>query len=212
MYMRRTVAALAVAAIVAGPAAAADLDAYSYGNQSYAAPLAPAAAIDWTGIYIGAQLGYGWTGAGRANADGFLAGGTIGGNWQTGSLVLGAEVDAAYSGMGYSGVFDRFDLNWIGTARARLGLAFDRFMVFGTGGFGWSTGEYQLFGAGTASNTHTGWAAGLGAEMALTSNISARVDYLHLDLSDKFYPVGPAAGQTIGPNLNLLRAGVNYRF
>jgi outer membrane immunogenic protein len=59
---------------------------------------APAVApVDnWAGFYIGAMGGYGKENTSDVGAlSGDLAGGTAGYNWQTGSVVLGLEADAA---------------------------------------------------------------------------------------------------------------------
>ena len=104
------VGAIAVGALIAGPALAADLP--------VKAPLAPALApFSWTGFYIGANAGYGWgdadtrfdplpTAAGfidlrptiiDARPRGPFAGGQLGYNWQAGTLVYGIETDLQWS-------------------------------------------------------------------------------------------------------------------
>src|SRR5580692_8448679 len=95
---------IAVAAsALAAPALAADLP-----PPAVPPPQAPAAyipappAFSWTGVYIGLNTGYAfgqsnWTSpmgsTGWFNVNGALAGGTIGGNYQIGQLVVGAEGD-----------------------------------------------------------------------------------------------------------------------
>ena len=72
--------------------------------------LTPVSAYNWTGIYVGANAGYGW---GRQNPLGLIApqfsqnnsfslsgglfGGTIGGQVQVGHVVLGIEADGAWA-------------------------------------------------------------------------------------------------------------------
>ena len=59
-----------------------------------------------------------------------------------GMFVLGAETDIQYADMGNNNRFNMiaswlqvvFDNNWFGTTRVRAGFAFDRFMVYATGG------------------------------------------------------------------------------
>ena len=58
-------------------------------------------------------------------------------------------------------------VEWVSTVRSRLGFAFDRVLVYGTGG---------------VARTHVGWTAGGGIEAAITSNLSAKVEYLYTDL------------------------------
>ena len=92
---------LVLAAMLAAPFAAnaADLRAPTYKAPAYVAPLAPS----WTGFYVGLNAGYGfgdadWPAAGPdPSPSGFLIGGTLGYNLQTGSWVWGIEGDIAYS-------------------------------------------------------------------------------------------------------------------
>ena len=114
MQSKLTVFAAATATILGmGAATAADLPARTYTK----APAAIAAVYDWTGFYVGANVGYGW-GNSRTNltsdpalvAPGFIAllgsanaaatrpagvigGGQIGYNWQQGQWLAGLEAD-----------------------------------------------------------------------------------------------------------------------
>jgi outer membrane immunogenic protein len=112
------------------------------------------------------------------------------------------------------------ELNYFGTARARIGYAADRVLWYATGGVAWGTNEVGaslaapgLFLAGTASDTHVGWTVGAGVEWALVDNWTAKVEYLYLDLGNASYLGGPAAG---GFNVDLtahtVKVGLNYRF
>ena len=103
----KTIAASALAAMaVASAASAADLAARPYTKAPVMAPI-----YDWTGFYIGGNVGYSWgrssdtstltngagavlftTGAG-ANMDGVIGGGQIGYNWQVQNWVWGLEAD-----------------------------------------------------------------------------------------------------------------------
>jgi outer membrane immunogenic protein len=112
--MKRTLIASAAFAslLVATGASAADLPVYTK------AP-AVAAVYDWTGYYIGTNLGYSWgRGAtdgtqtigslvaalttvtpmsGRADVNGFIGGGQLGYNWEHGAWVFGLEGDIQFS-------------------------------------------------------------------------------------------------------------------
>jgi outer membrane immunogenic protein len=106
---RISIASAALATLLAAASAsAADLPAYTK------AP-AVAAVFDWTGPYIGTNLGYSWGRgttdgtytngslvaalttvtpiSGRADVNGFVGGGQLGYNWQFGSWVTGLEGD-----------------------------------------------------------------------------------------------------------------------
>lgn len=127
----------------------------------------------WTGAYIGGTAGYGW---GESNSTispidtqfipffqsqgaiptsltprlkGFIGGGEVGYNWQSGHWVTGLEADFSYSGLrgdlsSYAPEIGAIpatltsqsaELAWLGTARARLGyLAGPDTLLFATGG------------------------------------------------------------------------------
>ena len=70
------------------------------------AVVVPAPVYNWTGFYIGANGGYGWSGAsvtvGGVTVDGGdlkgpFAGGQIGYNYQSGMFVFGVEVDGQWA-------------------------------------------------------------------------------------------------------------------
>ena len=126
----------------------------------------------------------------RESNEGFVGGGQIGYNYQftPGSgFVIGVEADAQYADFGRNR--NRFlatgplaaqqvfnpgglsGLDFFGTVRGRLGYAFDRTLVYGTGGFAYGSGGGREFGTGVSSNDfQTGWAAGGGVEYALPSD------------------------------------------
>src|SRR3954466_224795 len=77
----------------------------------------------------------------------FIGGGQAGVNWQINQFVLGLEADAQgilgnhNNGNNFFNFGNNFDNNrFLGTVRARAGIAFDRFLVYGTGGFAYGTG------------------------------------------------------------------------
>lgn len=198
-------AGVGLVALMAVPAAAADM---SYPAPAPVASYAPAPVFTWTGFYLGANAGYGW---GEADAspdvDGFLGGLQAGYNWQgAGPLVFGVEADIQYADVSSSA----FTLDYFGTVRARIGYAFDQFLIYGTGGFAYGGGSYQLLGLSNDRN-HLGWTLGAGAEYALGGNWSVKGEYLYIDLGDETYAsfLGP---RDVGMSANVLRAGVNYRF
>jgi|SRR5215468_6274523 len=161
---RILVGSLAVAAMVAGPAMAADM-------PLKAPP--PVPVFSWTGCYIGIQGGYGtgtsrhtsagaWNGVpnGTAGADitnrftvnGGVGGGEIGCNYQVGAWVWGIEIDgSAFAKDGQSndlfyavpGTFfnptwlSKTSERWNAMARGRLGYAVDKWLWYVTAGATW---------------------------------------------------------------------------
>ena len=100
---------------------------------------------NWTGFYAGINAGYGWgtsdwdLSSRSKRAQGFLVGGTLGYNYQTGSFVWGIEGDIAWSDVKGSSTAASASTcetanRWLGTTRGRLGYAFDRFLPYITGG------------------------------------------------------------------------------
>lgn len=202
---------LALLALAAVPAVAADFNDPYAPNASYAYAPGAQGAMPWQGFYLGAMGGYGWGRAAGSSIDGGLFGLTAGYNWQTNNnVVFGLEGDLAYTGINSSGAGGKFDINWLGTARARLGYGFDRFLVFGTGGVAWTTTDFAINAVGSDSGAHLGWTVGAGMEAAITQHISAKVDYLYGSFERDSYSIG--AGVSAKPTVNTLRAGVNYRF
>jgi outer membrane immunogenic protein len=167
---------------------------------------------------------------------GAIAGGQIGFNWQAGRFVFGAEADGQWLGQQASfavgcsssrcsGVQD-VSIKTLQTGRARFGLAFDWIMPYVTAGAalvnvsddllvtkGGITGKFQSITGSTL-----GWTAGAGVDIALSSNWSARLEYLYVqaDLSN----TGPIPN-TLGigtvsasdsVKANIVRVGLNYRF
>lgn len=203
----------ALGILAAGAAAAADLPS----RRSAPAPVSYAPAFTWTGFYAGVNAGYGFgdfTRDGRNfdDANGFIGGGQIGYNYQIGQFVAGLETDLQYSGIEADGRGPFFgasaELSYFGTIRGRLGVAFDRALIYGTGGFAYGQSEIKALGL-SDDQTHTGWALGAGIEYAFTNNITAKAEYLYVDLeNEKFFNNTVRAGA----ELSTIRAGVNYKF
>jgi outer membrane immunogenic protein len=103
--------------------------------------------------------------------------------------------------------------DWLATARGRAGFAFDRFLPFVTGGLAVGNVNANVPGFGSASNTNTGWTVGGGLEYALSRNITAKAEYLHVDLGS--FNCGAACTGTpsnVDLTTNLVRGGVNLKF
>jgi outer membrane immunogenic protein len=201
---------LAIAALLAAPAAtqAADLGPVpSYKAPPYVAP----SYFSWSGFYVGINGGYGWgkadTAALSLDPSGFLVGGTIGYNLQTGSWVWGIEGDFDYSAMKDDFGPLEVKVPWFATARGRIGYAgWNNFMPYITGGAAFAKLEADA-GAANASDTRVGWTVGAGVEYALYNAWSVKLEYLYADLGT--YDIG---GGNVDFTTNIVRAGINYRF
>lgn len=169
----------------------------------------PPNARDWSGLYAGATLGYGGADAAGGDIDGFALGANLGHDWQFDSLLAGVEADLTYSGIGNDGLGNRYDVDWLGTVRGRIGYVFDHFVAYGTAGIAWASAEYAQGGV-RQSKVHTGTALGLGLEARVWDNVSAKAEYLYLNLDERTYDAG--SDVSIEPDIHLLRVGLNYRF
>lgn len=217
----------AAAVLASTSALAADL-----GRIYTKAPVvAVAPTYNWSGFYVGIQGG-GAFGQSRHDFDGGthgsfdvnggFIGGTLGLNWQAANSpwVFGIEADGAGAWLRGSTpgtpsscgeCSTRVDA--FGTVRGRIGYAWDRWMLYGTGGAAIANirGAERSF---VGELTRTGWTAGGGIEWALAQNWSVKIEYLHLDFGQRnTYAAG--AGLTphsVSYKADLVRAGVNYRF
>jgi outer membrane immunogenic protein len=108
--MKRILGGMVVAAALSGSAFAADLPPRTYAKAPAVAPV-----TNWSGLYVGGNLGYGW-GSGNtdfsfpadiafnnttlgARSSGVIGGAQLGYNWQIGSVVTGLEADIQGSGI-----------------------------------------------------------------------------------------------------------------
>ncbi|KPF95022.1 porin [Rhodopseudomonas sp. AAP120] len=104
-----------------------------------------------------------------------------------------------------------------GTLRARVGYAPGSWLFYATGGLAWSYDEAQLGPVDapedTTKTTRLGTVWGVGAELALSNNWSARFEYLSTNFGGKEIGFGGTA-QRLSSDLAVqtARLGVNYRF
>jgi len=138
------------------------------------------------------------------NANGFVGGVHAGFLMQSDSFVYGIEGDIEYADMkddvdivfndgalGDGGTGEK-EIDWLGSLRLRAGVAFDRALVYATGGLAVggvsleSDLSQEALDVGLSndddSKTAWGWTIGGGLEYALTDDLSARVEYRYTDL------------------------------
>ena len=226
-----TAAALAAMIAVTGSAFAADLGPYrSPKRSSSLPPVEYSQPFSWSGLYMGVQLGYaggnteaisgpsgGFNQTYDYRSEGWLGGAHVGYNIQRGNLVYGLEADLEKSGQQGSGVGSlgfphSTDIAWQGSLRGRLGLAFDRTLVYGTAG--WAFGDVQIDkGFASYSDVRNGWTAGAGVEHMLTQSLSARIEYRYTDFGRADF--GNTAINSIdrsNVDQHAVRAGLSLKF
>ena len=190
----------------------------------------------WDGPEVGIQGGYGWgTSSGHVSSlpkgynfspDGGMGGAHAGYNAQWGSWVLGLEGDAEGGDIGglhrdttsvpTHGIGTSMDFD--ASIRGKLGFAFDRFLVYGTGGvaFGDVTVHYNSpigTRVGSMDEVRVGWTGGGGVAYALTPNWETNLEYRYTDLGTQGH-LFPATGATDRNEFNysMIRVGLTYRF
>jgi outer membrane immunogenic protein len=201
--------AIAAAALfsLASSVQAADVP---YGSRAPYTVNQPLNAYSWAGPYLGGNIGYAWGSLSNSGAkpSGF-AGGVQGGyNWQNGPWVFGLEADIQASGANDTFAAWKFSNPWFGSVRGRVGYALNNVLFYGTGGFAFGELRAETLGV-SESQTNAGWTVGAGAEMGLTRNWTARIEYLYVDLSESRFVT---TGLSHGSHFGLVRLGVNYRF
>jgi outer membrane immunogenic protein len=224
--MKKTLLAAALVAVSSLSANAADLAAKPY----YKAAVAPVAYLTWNKCYVGVSGGYITSANGGtsitpndpdfllsqtlgnvptslpSDPDGGIIGGTLGCNYQTGSLVLGGETDLSYTSLrntsavtlGGFGVTTTYhqEMQAFGTVRGRLGYAVGPTLFYATGGLaygdlkesatiipgpvGIGLGGSQL--SGSRDEWRVGWTVGGGIEHMISENWSIKGEYLYYDL------------------------------
>lgn len=205
--MKKLFLAVSALAAAAAPAWAGDLPLQ---RQPYY-QANPAPLFNWTGFYIGANGGYTWGSAIGGDVNGLLGGGTAGYNYQfSPNGVIGAETDIAFSNADDTVGTRKFSLDYLGTLRARAGYAVGNVMFYGTAGAAYGKGELSQAGLSN-DQVQWGWVLGAGLEAMLTQNVSAKFEYLYVDLGDKTYN-STTGLQSIGYTSSILRGGVNYKF
>jgi outer membrane immunogenic protein len=217
---------------------------------------APDPVWSWTGFYIGGHVGAGWgttettltsfsggpPGAfdvpiAQNSRSGFLGGGQVGYNYQSGWAVFGVQGDIA--GMDVKGTTPCISTiactsksDWLATVSGRVGgVIGDRTLVYIKGGGAWlHTNQSATVSAGiggiggitqltSASSTSAGWLLGMGTEYAFSRNWTGFLEYDYMDFQAKnvALPLGVLApGAVINASvvnkLSIAKAGVNYKF
>jgi outer membrane immunogenic protein len=192
------------------------------------------------------------------DGSGGLIGGQIGCNKQIGAFVLGGEADLQWSSLtsSASANYPAFanvgnplftdpahtenlssKLEAFSTFRGRVGYAWDRLFIYGTGGLAVADLQSQTnatFGTvpvlgvysgathvASTSLTRPGWVGGGGAEYAFAANWSLKGEYLYMDFGTYSYsspliaetaPFGPGYSWGSSVREQLVRIGLNYKF
>ncbi|MDR3465903.1 MAG: outer membrane beta-barrel protein [Xanthobacteraceae bacterium] len=219
-----------------GQAAAADLPPRTYTPApAYVSPV-----FNWTGFYVGANLGGAWTSGQLAELAtaaawsntraAFAGGGQLGFNYQfLNNLVLGVEWTYDWGGgNGSTSVVPTAAGNlqgsatgaaWLTTLTGRFGVALDRTLLYGKAGGAWIESSVNMTnlttGAAFTSNSwRTGWVAGAGIEYAFLPNwtVKAEYDYIGASSWTTTTSIVPSGQVKVSGNVQTFLVGVNYKF
>ncbi|GLH75893.1 membrane protein [Bradyrhizobium sp. SSBR45G] len=216
--------------VLASPTLAADLAARPYTK----APPMMAAIYDWSGFYVGANGGGGWShntwdvvGGGREgshDSSGGTVGGQFGYRWQMGQVVFGVEAQgnwADFTGDNLSAVFatrNRTKTDAFGLFTGQVGYAINNVLLYAKGGAAVTSNKYTITNAATgaflASNNDTRWGGvvGAGIEYGFAPNWSVGVEYDHLFMDRQTVSFGALGSDSIKQDVDLFTARVNYKF
>lgn len=169
------------------------------------APYAPAAVWSWTGFYLGGNVGAGWgttestlasvngalgavpvgTALAQNSRSGFLGGGQLGYNWQSGWVVFGVQGDI--SGLDVKGsttcvgfVTCTTKSDWLATVTGRIGgVVADRTLVYAKGGAAWMHTNDSIGVPGVFESRFEFDAARLGARPRRRICLRPQLERLH---------------------------------
>lgn len=244
--MKRTLFASAAFLLLTASGFAADLGAPP---APYAAP-PPPPPFTWTSCYGGLRAGGGvgqsdltdiagvvsptsGFSAENLNISGWMAGGQLGcdyqfaANWVIGieGAVTGGDIGATsnFALTPFPGDFAAYKetTDFMMSATARLGYAWDHWLLYAKGGFAGAGNKYSTFDSMQTYNfqgteNRIGWTAGAGIEWALWEDWSVRLeyDYFGLGAQNVTFIDSTISGVTgpvsIKQNIQLITLGVNF--
>lgn len=218
---------------------------------AFALMVIPAAANpthNWSGVYLGAHAGYAWgnvdvrdtnggvlPGPFSYDTSGGFGGGTVGANWQLGSVVVGVEGDLGFMDLSGAGIIPSsvptahqditLDGGLYGDITGRLGFALGRTFVYGKGGWAYFDGDAKQVTTNpgytpTSTGAFNGWVYGGGLEYMLNECLSMKVEYLHYQFGEQGGAQTSVSDPPIGfvytnehqLDADSVKIGLNYRF
>jgi outer membrane immunogenic protein len=231
-------AAMGLTIALSQMASAADLPM----KPAYKAPpmLAPTPVYNWTGFYVGGNLGRAWgnlevsdvTNGGTISPDasGFTGGGQFGYDYQMGPWVIGIRnlingtnisKNLTYTSPNFSGTINSH-VNWFDTLTARGGyLVQPNLLLYVQGGAAWTKWDVTFNNNGSQvggiSGSKTGWTAGGGVEWMFVPHWSAFLEYNYMGFGTYSNAVNTCIGATCGTfsgkaDIQDVLVGVNYKF
>lgn len=201
-----------------------------------ASPNSAFAQHKWSGCYLGLHGAYGWgngnwqnvevdTRHSNTDIEGPLVGLSGGCDYQYKAFLIGASAEINAGSLDGTGVFDpalagataSFESEWFGSVDGRVGVAFDKVLLYAVGGYAWGSFSHSFIFNGAVtdlgSRTHEGFTWGGGAEVALNKNLSVRIEYRHYDFGDDLVPnQSGLVAHTVEFEFDVVKLGLNYKF
>ena len=222
---------LGTAAIIAfaAPALAADMPARTYTK----APVytAPEAVYNWTGFYIGGNVGGAFASGNSLEGNGgrFMGGVQGGADYQFATnWVIGVEAQYDWMTNNSNGgtVFPAGTLvtantNQLGSVTGRFGYTWGPTLLYAKGGYAWRDNNnigVSFAGVPEAFTTdgghRDGYTVGAGLEYMFAPNWSAKLEYQYYNFGTTTFTSGPApiVGTHFRDDEHTVKVGVNYRF
>jgi outer membrane immunogenic protein len=184
---------------------------YHFGQRrAEIAPSIPRTGYNWSGFYVGGQIGWQWLEGDFKDPayephigtdyddDDIVYGGHAGFNFQYDAFVFGFEADLEGTDLDAEGtdtsvfgdtVTGRAKIDLEASLRARLGWAFDNILFYATGGIAIADGDFSYTYENNGitdrfSDTLSGWTIGGGVEYGLSENLSTRLEYRYTDYDE----------------------------
>ncbi len=172
----RILATTSVIALTAAPVLAGSLDQPVMTEQPVvqAAPIAITG--DWTGGYVGGQLGYGNVDAGGTDGDGAFGGLHAGYQSDMGTFVVGGEVDYDFADIELDG---GGSIDNIARLKLRGGYDMGNALIYATAGAAYADADI-----GGSNLSDWGWLAGIGLDVKVSSNVSVGGELLYHEFDD----------------------------
>ena len=226
--MKKILLAATVAALSSTSVFAADLAArpYTKAPPAYVAPI-----YNWTGFYIGAQVGGAFQGSsgfttndplvsGSRNDSSFLGGGVVGANYQFApNWVVGLEGE--FNGLSsnrhtFNDGTDaiRIKNDWLASVTGRLGYTWGPGMIYAKGGVAFrDNGGIDSTSAFLVDRKDTGYTVGAGLEYMFAPAWSAKIEYQYYNFDTTRVAFGTLPSLvSYKDDLHTVKAGINYHF
>jgi len=227
--MKKLLLGAAAMIAFAAPALAADLPVKAPYTKAPPPYTAPQAVYNWTGFYIGGNIGGAF--AGNNSLEGSQArfmGGVQGGfdyqfapNW-----VIGVEAQSDWLTHDNNGVLFPAGSqitttnNEIGSATGRIGYTWGPGLLYVKGGYAFKDNDnLNVVTAGglpaaftTSGGNQSGYTVGAGLEYMFAPSWSAKIEYMYYNFGNTTFTSGPIVGARFTDTDNTIKAGINYRF